>query len=73
MKSADNWLNQLSGLPDSPVICVNRQIIKDIQLDAAKRGMEIAATVASEYNLTSRKTAAKAIQTRAQKLTLEDF
>ena len=42
MKTAQEWMLQLGG-EETPAIVVNRQIIREIQLDAMKEGMRRAA------------------------------
>jgi len=39
MKTEREWMEQLSGLNNPPLITVNRMAIREIQLDAMKEGM----------------------------------
>lgn len=34
MKTPEQWMAQLSGSEDAPAVCINRQIIREIQEDA---------------------------------------
>lgn len=46
MKTAEEWMSQISGLNEPELLVVNRVAIREIQLDAMKEGMRRAATIA---------------------------
>lgn len=46
MKTAEEWMSQMSGLNNPALLTVNRMAIREIQLDAMKEGMRRAATIA---------------------------
>lgn len=43
MKTAEEWMSQMSGLNAPALLTINRQAIREIQLDAFKAGMTEAA------------------------------
>lgn len=42
LKSAREWMAEMSGLEESALLTVNRSAIRDIQLDAIKYGIRLA-------------------------------
>lgn len=82
MKTAEEWMNQMSGLNNPALLTVNRMAIHEIQLDAMKEGMRRAATVVVENNqpvfdlptrLHTRQALGQAILTAAEQLTEKDL
>ena len=51
MKTAEEWMSQMSGLNNPALLTVNRMAIREIQLDAMKEGMRRAEMlVQKEHN-----------------------
>jgi len=50
MKTAEEWMKQLGGHDSTgehpPLISINKQVIREVQLDALKEGMKMAAEIA---------------------------
>lgn len=48
MKTAEEWMSQMSGLNNPALLIVNRMAIREIQLDAMKEGMRRAAKITKQ-------------------------